>query len=428
MTERRIDVPVLTRVEGEGALFVRIEGEQVADLRLRIFEPPRFFEKFLEGRSWKEVPDAVARICGICPVAYQMSAVHAIEQAFGVEITPEIRALRRLYYCGEWLESHGLHIHLLAAPDFLGYPDAMRMAKDYPDLLRRGMALQGLGNDIVRLFGGRPVNPVGARVGGFYRAPTRREMDALQARAEALLPEAEALLRWTAGLKVPAVDRDVSCVSLRHDHEYPMNAGRIVSSQGLDIDARDYEAHFAEFQVPHSTALHAQLHGQPYWVGPLPRLNNNLDRLPPATARLLAETGIRWPSANPYHSIVARAVEMHLALVEAIGLLAGYRPLRQGYVDVSPRAGVGMAATEAPRGILWHRYELDGQGLVRAARIVPPTSQNQAQMEADLRASVQENLGLDDTALRARLEADIRNYDPCISCSTHFLRLTVERA
>lgn len=428
MSERRIEVPVLTRVEGEGALYVRIADRRVAELRLNIFEPPRFFEKFLEGRSWKEIPDMVARICGICPVAYQMSAVHAIEAAFGVVITPAIRQLRRLYYCGEWMESHSLHIHLLAAPDFLGFPDAMALAQEHPEIVRRGMRLQGLGNSIVSLLGGRSVHPVGARVGGFYRAPDAAAAAELLGRLHAALNDAEELVRWTAQLELPAVIRHAPFISLRHAEEYPMNEGRIVSCEGLSIGADEFETYIEERQVPHSTALHATLDGKPYWVGPLARVNNNLDHLPAASTQLLHATGIVWPSHNPYHSIVARALEMHIALTEAIAILEHYRVPDRAYVEVEPRAGIGMACTEAPRGILWQRYEFDDAGIVKKSRIVPPTSQNQAQIEADLRASVEENMDLDDAALRAHLEAGIRNYDPCISCSTHFLNLTLERA
>lgn len=427
MTERRIEIPILTRVEGEGALYVRIEGERVADLRLNIFEPPRFFEKFLEGRSWKEIPDMVARICGICPVAYQMSAVHAIEAAFGAVITPEIRTLRRLYYCGEWLESHSMHIHLLAAPDFLGFPDAMAMAQEYPDIVQRGLRLQGLGNRILSMMGGRSVHPVGARVGGFYRAPDESEARELLAHLREAAQDVEDLVRWTAELKVPSITRNAPFVSLRHAHDYPMNEGRVISSDGLNITADEFEDHVEERQVSYSTALHAHINGRPYWVGPLARINNNLDRLPEQTVQLLKQTGIAWPSRNPYHSIVARALEIHVAFTEAMTILENYHRPEKAYVEIEPRAGIGMACTEAPRGILWHRYELDSAGLVKTARIVPPTSQNQAQIEADLRESVEEDLSLNDAALRARLEAGIRNYDPCISCSTHFLKLTVER-
>jgi coenzyme F420-reducing hydrogenase alpha subunit len=425
---RTVEVPVLTRVEGEGALHVRIEQDKVKELQLRIFEPPRFFEKFLEGRTWREVPDVVARICGICPVAYQMSAVHAIEMAFGMQITPEIRALRRLYYCGEWIESHSLHIHLLAAPDFLGYPDAIRMAKDHPEAVRRGMRIQALGNDIIKIFGGRPVNPVGVLPGGFYRPPRLREFKPLLERVEAAIPDTEAVVRWLATLDLPKMTREANFVSMRHPDEYPMNEGRIVGSRGLDFAATEFEKYVEERHMPHSTALHARINGEPYFLGPLARLNNNLDRLPPETKKLLDDTKIAWPSSNPYHSALARAVEIHLALIEARRLMRAYRQLSKGYVDATVQAGVGMAATEAPRGILWHRYEMDDRGLVKRARIVPPTSQNQAQIEADLTATVHESLTLTDDALRQRLEASIRNYDPCISCSTHFLRLTVERS
>ncbi|MCK9530197.1 MAG: Ni/Fe hydrogenase subunit alpha [Gammaproteobacteria bacterium] len=424
---RRVDIPILTRVEGEGALFVRLENGQVTDLRLKIFEPPRFFEHFLRSRTWREVPDIVARICGICPVAYQMSASNAIEMAFGVDVPQPIRDLKRLYYCGEWIESHALHIHLLAAPDFLGFPDAIQMAKDYPHEVRRGMHLQGLGNAILKIMGGRPVNPVGAVPGGFYRAPARGEARDMLHKLKEALPHAEAMVRWVGNLKVPEVTRDVPSVSLRADDEYPMNYGRIVSDRGLNIDVSEFPQHFQEFQQPHSTALHAHLHGAPYWVGPTPRLNNNLDRLPPSTAKLLGETPVAWPSNNPYHSALARAIELHLAMVEAIRLLEAYDRPPKPHVDVVPRAGVGSGCTEAPRGILWHRYEMDAQGNVAHATIIPPTSQNQAQMEADMRASVMESLHMSDEGLRLRLESGIRNYDPCISCSTHFLRLTVER-
>lgn len=425
--ERRVDIPILTRVEGEGALFLRLENDQITDLRLRIFEPPRFFEHFLRSRTWREVPDIVARICGICPVAYQMSASNAIEMAFGVDVPQSIRDLKRLYYCGEWIESHALHIHLLAVPDFLGYPDAIHMAKDYPDEVRRGMHLQGLGNSILKMFGGRPVNPVGVVPGGFYRSPSRAEAKDMLRKFKEALPHAEELVRWVGSLKLPDVTRDVASVSLRAHDEYPMNYGRIVSDRGLDIHVNEYEQHFREFQVPHSTALHALLHDQPYWVGPAPRLNNNLDRLPPPTAKLLGETPVAWPSRNPYHSALARAVEIHVAMVDAIQLLEAYDKPPKPQMDVVPRAGMGCGCTEAPRGILWHRYELDDQGKVTHATIIPPTSQNQAQMEADMRASVMENLAMSDDELRLRLESGIRNYDPCISCSTHFLKLTVDR-
>ncbi len=429
MSERKIEVPVLARVEGEGALHVKIRDGQVEDLRLRIFEPPRFFETFLQQRDWREIPDITSRICGICPVAYQLSSSQAIEAAFGAVLTPEIRALRRLYYCGEWIESHALHIHLLAAPDFFGFPDAMSLAKSHPAEVRRGLHLQGLGNDLVKMFGGRAVNPVGARPGGFYRAPSYSEVRAMLERFRAAQDDAAELIAWTAKFNFPDIQRDAPRVSLRHHSEYPMAQGNILASTGLEIDVADFEHHYREFQVPHSTALHAHLDGKPYWVGPLPRLNNNLDRLPDATAHLLEKTGIRFPSNNPFHSAVARAVEIHIAIEEAIRILAAYlkQPLPKPYVNIVPKEGEGAGCTEAPRGLLWHRYRFNAEGKVVKAVITPPTSQNQAHMENDLRQSVLESLDLDDGALQAHLEAGVRNYDPCISCSTHFLKTTIDR-
>lgn len=424
-----VHVPMLARVEGEGALELSIRGGAIEHVRLRIYEPPRLFEKLLEGRSYAEVPDAVARICGICPVAYQMSAVYAIERAFGTEVPAWVRDLRRAMYCGEWIQSHALHIHMLAAPDFLGADSVVALAARHPEVVRRGLRLQALGNDLIRLFGGRSVHPVGVCVGGFHRAPDARDVAALVARLREALPDAEALVAWSASLPLPDDTQSFVSVALRDRDAYPFCEGRIVSDDGLDIDADAYEAHFEERHVPHSTALHALLHGHSYLVGPLARLNLDHDRLPQEVRAVLAQAGLRPPVRNMFHSIVARAVEIHFALVEAIRILAGYAPQGAPRAEVVPRAGTGAAATEAPRGLLWHRYETDAQGRIVRARIVPPTSQNQARIEEDLRASL-EAFGLDrpDDELRQRGETVIRNYDPCISCATHFLKLRVERA
>ena len=426
--ELRIRVPVLARVEGEGALEVDIAGGSIADLRLRIYEPPRLFEKFLEGRAFHEVPDMVARICGICPVAYQMSAVHALESAFGMTPGPWVRAMRRVMYCGEWIESHCLHIHLLAAPDFLGCKSVVEMAQTHPAEVRRGLALQALGNDLIRLFGARSVHPVGVRMGGFHHAPGEDAVAALCLRLRAALPEAEALLAWTASLPLPDSRQRFASVALREGREYPMNEGRIVSDRGLDIAADEFEAHFAEHQAPHSTALHSLLHGQPYLVGPLARVNLNQDLLPPPVRAALAAADIGFPSANLFHSVVARAAEVYCALLEALRLLETYAAPPVPFVDGPGCAGVGVACTEAPRGILWHRYQTGAGGVIEAARIVPPTSQNQARIEEDLRQALEE-FGLErgEDELRHLGETVIRNYDPCISCATHFLTLAVRR-
>ncbi|MCW8918548.1 MAG: nickel-dependent hydrogenase large subunit [Gammaproteobacteria bacterium] len=440
MSERRevtIKVPLLTRVEGEGALELRIREGAIAALQLRIFEPPRLFEKFLEGRGHEEVLDIVARICGICPVAYQMSASHAIESILGVQPGPWVREMRRLFYCGEWLESHALHIHLLAAPDFIGFKSAIEMAAHHPAEVKRGLRLQALGNKILRTLGGRSVHPVGVRIGGFTHAPSRESMAELLQECREALPEAAALVRWLATLELPDDEQRFVSVALHHPDEYPLNEGRLRASDGLDIGIEQFHDYFRESHVAHSTALHAHYFpggwaeekvGVPYLVGPLARLNLNFAQLPQAVRDNLATTGVRFPSRNMFHSVIARAVEIHFALLEAIRILENYAPSDTPAVGVTPRAGVGYGCTEAPRGILWHRYELDGAGKVVVATIIPPTSQNQARIEADLKSSL-EQLGLErsDDEIRLHGEKVIRNYDPCISCATHFLRLKVER-
>jgi len=431
MTERTVSihVPAMTRVEGEGALRLRITQGVIEELALDIFEPPRYFEKLLEGRHSDEVIDTVARICGICPIAYQMSAAQALENAFGLTPDPWVRAMRRVFYCGEWLQSHALHIHLLAAPDFLGYQSVVDMAGDHPDLVRRGLALQGLGNELIRLLGGRSVHPVGACIGGFFHAPEVAQVNQVLERLQAALPDAEALVTWASRLDVPDDPQPFVSVALRHPDEYPMAQGRIISDDGLDIAVDDFPQHFAEQQRTHSTALFSLLHGEPYLVGPLARLNLNHDRLPASSRALLADSGLSFPSANMFHSLFARALEIHVALVEAIRLLECYEVPAAPRAWAEPRAGEASGATEAPRGLLWHAYAIRAGGTVGSARIVPPTSQNQARIEQDLRASLAAfGTRCSDDALRLRAETVIRNYDPCISCATHFLRLEVQRA
>ncbi len=430
MTDRQVSihVPVLARVEGEGALHLKIRAGQIEQLKFEIYEPPRLFEQFLVGRSFEEVPDMVARICGICPVAYQMSAVNALEMALRIEPGPWVRDMRRVLYCGEWIQSHCLHIHLLAAPDFFGYESAMAMARDFPTVVRRGLALQGLGNELMRLLGARSVHPVGVKVGGFHRAPTVDKTKALLTRLHEALPLAEELVDWAAGIPLPTDDQSFRCVALRHPDEYPLHAGDIVADSGLQVAAPDYERHFKEHDEPHSTALYSLLDGRPYLVGPLARVNLNFDRLPASVRERLDAAGITWPTRNMFHSMVARAVEVLYALHEAIRLLETYRVPDHASVAVAPREGIGFGVSEAPRGLLWHRYELDDRGHVTSAKIVPPTSQNQARIEEDLQTSlIAYGLEHDDDALRLHCEKVIRNYDPCISCATHFLNLTTER-
>jgi len=426
-----IRVERLARVEGEGAFRVVLRHGKVESAELHIFEPPRFFEALLRGRSWLEAPDITARICGICPVAYQMSAVHAMESACGAAVEGPLRALRRLLYCGEWIESHALHVYMLHAPDFLGYGGAIEMAQHHGEAVRRGLALKKVGNDILRVIGGREVHPVNVRVGGFYRLPRPQELAPLRERLEWARGAALETVRWVAGFEFPEFERDYTFLALRHPAEYPLNEGRIVSSRGLDIPVAQFEDHIEETHLERSTALHARLRGAgAYLVGPLARYSLNFDRLTPLAREAARSAGLGSTCRNPYRSIIVRAIEILYACEEALAIIATYREPAASFVPVEPRAAVGASATEAPRGLLFHRYAIDSEGTITEARIVSPTSQNQASIEEDLTTCVAAGLGphaLAREALRARCEQTVRNYDPCISCSTHFLELEIER-
>jgi sulfhydrogenase subunit alpha len=429
---RTIKVDALARVEGEGALYVRTSRGRVTEVRLQIYEPPRFFEAFLRGRAYTETPDITARICGICPVAYQMSACRAMEDACGVTVGGQLRALRRLLYCGEWIQSHALHVYMLHAPDFLGYASVVDMARDHLAAVQRGLALKQAGNELMRVVGGRAVHPINIRVGGFYRVPSRRELDELADRLRRARNDALATVRWVAGFDMPAFEQPYEFVALRQPGsgppEYPIDDGRIVSSAGLDIAVAEYGDHFAEEQVPHSNALHSRLRARgAYLVGPLARYNLNFEALSPLAKDAARGAGLGPVCRNPFQSIVVRAVELVYACDEALRLIGHYEAPPRPFVDVPPRAATGHGCTEAPRGILYHRYTIDRDGGIVDARIVPPTSQNQAQIEADLRDVVQQALALPDDRLTLRCEQAVRNYDPCISCATHFLRLQIER-
>ena len=425
---RTIQVDYLARVEGEGALTIRFEGDRASEVQLRIFEPPRFFEAFLRGRSQLEAPDITARICGICPVAYQMSACHAIEAAYGIHLDGPIRALRRLLYCGEWLESHALHVYMLHLPDFLGYPDSLALAKDHPAKVKAALRMKKAGNAIVTTVGGREIHPVNVRVGGFYRASTRAELSALLPELRACRDLAAEAMGWLAGLPFPDFERDYEFVALSHPDEYPLNEGRIVSSKGLDIAVADYDSHFEETHVAYSNALQSTIRGRgSYFCGPLARFNLNSEKLRPIALAAARKAGLEAPCLNPFKGILARAAEILHAFDEALAIIEAYSPPAEPHVDIPNRPATGHACTEAPRGILFHRYVLDSEGIIADAKIVPPTSQNQKAMEEDLFALAPRMVAMahEDATLLA--EHAVRNYDPCISCATHFLRLDLVR-
>jgi coenzyme F420-reducing hydrogenase alpha subunit len=431
MAERRtrtISTAMLARVEGEGGMHVKIRDGKVREVRLNIYEPPRFFEAFLRGRGFREVPDITARICGICPVAYQTSSMLAMEQACGVHVEGPLRDLRRMLYCGEWIESHALHVFMLHAPDFLGYESGIAMAADHGDVVAQALELKKIGNRLMTVVGGREVHPINVRVGGWYRAPRPEELTALVPDLERAREIALAAVKLVAGFDFPDYERDYELVCLRHPGEYPIDRGRIVSNRGLDIPVEEYPEHFVEEHVAWSTALHSSVRERgAYLCGPLARFALNAEELSPLAREAARDAGLEPSERNPFRSILVRCVELVYATDEALRLIAAYEQPETPALDVQPRAGTGHGCTEAPRGILYHRYTIDADGTILDADIIPPTSQNQHTIEDDLRAVVERSLDVPDEQLTLLCEQTIRNYDPCISCSTHFLTLEIDR-
>ena len=427
--ERTFAVDSMSRVEGEGRLKVVVRGDEVVTAELSIFEAPRFFERLVVGRHPDEVLDMVARICGICPVAYQMTAAEGFERLFGVQLDPQVRQLRRLFYWGEWLQSHALHIYLLNAPDFLGYDSAIEMARDHRKIVERGLALKQAGVDLLKLVGGRAVHPMGMRVGGFYRVPSRSEARLLLPQLEQALADAQETVRWTAAFELPDFERDPLMLSMYDRELYALDTGRLITTEGIDIDPGDWDKAFTEQHVEHSTALQAtSLDGKHHLVGPSARVVLAGEALHPlAREALEASGGVEILRRNMFAAITARGIEMIHAIAESIAIIEAYDPPIDAWQPWEPRAGVASWSSEAPRGVLFHRYEVDERGHVTKAQIVPPTSQNQVFMEDDMRGYVASVLDLPEFEAAARLEALIRCYDPCISCATHFLSLEIER-
>lgn len=425
---RTIQVKHLARVEGEGGLYVKMTGDQIESVKLNIFEPPRFFEAFLRGRSFRDAPDITARICGICPVAYQMSACHALEMALGVKVDGQLRALRRLLYCGEWIQSHVLHAAMLHTPDFLGYPGAVEMAKDHPDVVKRALSLKKVGNELMTFVGGRDIHPINIKVGGFYSLPLEEERPKILEKLKQVTDIAEELARLFATFSFPDITREYDYVSLIHEDEYPMNEGDIISSTGSRVPVEKFLDHYREIHVEHSNALHAEkVGGGEYLVGPMARFHHNFELLTPRVKELAKELGTTPPCFNPFMSITVRALETLYACEEAIRILEQYDAPDRPDVDLQPQAGTGHGCTEAPRGILYHRYKIDDEGLIQDAVITPPTAQNQPSIESDVRAVVEKFMDGPEDVLTHHCEQAIRNYDPCISCATHFLKVRVDR-
>ena len=421
-----IRVKQLARVEGEGGVWIRVKNGKIDYVEVNIFEPPRFFEAFLKGRSYLEAPDLTARICGICPLAYVMAASRAMEKILGIKVSDAANKLREMAFYGEWIESHVLHFAFLHAPDFLGKHSIFEIAKEHPQFVKEAITARNWGNRVIEIIGGRPVHPVGFRVGGLHRIIKRRELEQLLKNFDEVKRIGKRLLEFVLRLPIPKISYDMVFMSLRGEREYPILEGVVANSLGEEFSEDEFEEHIVVEQKRYSNALHYRLRdGRPYITGPLARFNLNYELLRPEVRDVLKEFGLKPPLRNTYQSIIARAAETYHSILEIGRLIEEYREPSRAYEKAEVRAGEAMAIVEAPRGMLYHRYRIDGDGRILYANIVPPTAQNYAAMEEDILKVGDLILKKPREEAEKLVETTIRNYDPCISCSVHMIRLKI---
>jgi len=421
-----VDTGPLARVEGEGSLRIEHDGADVRSVQLKIFEPARFFEGFLKGRRVEDIVDIVPRICGICPVAYQVSALNALESLFGVEVDEQVRRLRRILYLGEWIESHSLHIYLLAAPDFLRVPDVAAIAAIAPNMVKDALALKRLGNGLLTVIGGREIHPVSMRIGGLYKAPKRESLAEMLPEIDRLRETMERMVSFVFSFEKPSLKRDPVLVSLRNPNRYAIDGGDVVTSRGLRFPPSSFEDNLVETEVGYSNALQSHLKdGTPYEVGPQARFNLNFEQLNPVAKGMAKEMGLVPPVTDPFQTICMRVIEAVHALEEVREEIEAYvRPSRP-YASYQYKTGTCYGVSEAPRGLLYHSYVVNARGQVERAKIVPPTAQNLARIEEDVRLLAPQIIGAEEKEAKRLSEMAVRNYDPCISCATHFLNLEI---
>jgi sulfhydrogenase subunit alpha len=425
-----ITIHHLARVEGHGGITVELEGDAVTNVRFDVFEGARLLEALVRGKRYDEVGPVLSRICAICSVAHSLTSLKATENAFDVRVSPQTDLLRELLYRGENIESHALHLFLLALPDYLNYPSATALAADKPAAVVLGLRLKKLGNLIQETIGGRAIHPVNAVPGGFGKTPTIDQLIELRGALMQGMTDSDAAIDLLASL--PGTDfchSDTTYAALRPatvDGYYAGDEVMVVSDGNRAIiPAADYPTLTSERPVAHSHAKHSSFRGKPFMVGALARLTVNPRRLTGRLAVAMKRLKLHLPADNPMDNNKAQAIELindierALEIIEQL-LRAGVKDERP--VPIHPRAATGTGITEAPRGLLIHRYTYDDQGLVTAADVITPTAMNAASMELHFRRAVEQCVEREETILAKRLEMIARAYDPCISCSVHLVR------
>jgi coenzyme F420-reducing hydrogenase alpha subunit len=422
----KIDLSPVTRIEGHARLLVEIDGERLVTCRFGVIEAPRFFEGLLRGRHYSDVAPIIARICGVCSHSHTLVSLAASEAAFDITVSEQTDLLRRLLLHGEIMQSHILQLYFMALPDYLDVSGIAALAKSRRDVVARALRLKKLGNDLCLTVGGRAVHPVTPCVGGFAALPAPAALQELRRHLVDALPDLEESVELFATLPLPDFQRASECLSLDDAHGYPLFGAAIVSNDGAHQPLADYGELIREYLPAETTAKHARAGRESYMVGPLARVTNNGDQLSPMARQVAAALGLWTSLGNPYRNLHARLVEVVHGVESAIQLidrllLAGLAP--EPPLPVTPHAGSGCAAVEAPRGLLLHSYRYDERGCIENAECIIPTAQNLANIEADLRALIPPLLPLPTADLQRRIESLVRSYDPCISCATHLLYL-----
>ena len=412
--KRELNVNHLSRVEGHGAVDIVFENERLKEIRLRFTEGPRFFEFITRERLYSEIPKIVSRICGICYVSHRLASAFAIEDAFGLKVPKTVELLRRLLVVGEYLESHALHLYFLALPDYMGYSGAIQMAKDYPNIVRRGFRIKEAGNRIMKLIGGKTVHGENILAGGFASFPDRESLEAVGNELRALIPELEATLSLFDSLDYPDFESGVDTSFALDSKDVSGFSDSLVTSDGKRFTKKEYELFVREEGAPHTTAKVSQFEGKPFLIGPLARVNIHFGELHPAVKREVSLLKTKFPSKNSFHNNVARAVELLNVAYRGVEIVEELLScdFNSSGISIKPRAGTGYGVKEAPRGTLYHRYSFSEDGHCTGANIITPTAQLQAAIEEDLKKLVETYSSVPDRELKKLAEMLVRAYDP----------------
>ncbi|MBS1253864.1 MAG: NAD-reducing hydrogenase HoxS subunit beta [Anaerolineales bacterium] len=421
-----VNVHHLTRVEGHGNIVVDVQNGELKQCELQIVEAPRFFEAMLRGRPYYEASHITSRICGICATGHATASLRATENALGVEVSEQTELLRKLVFHGEIIDSHVLHVYMLVAPDFFGVGSVLPLASSHPDVVKRALRIKKLSGDLCAMISGRHTHPIAMTVGGFTHLPTIKEMLAVRERLVAAREDMDETISLLATLPWPEFERETEYVSLQKDEEYAFIDGRIATTDGFAYELPDYRNVTNEYLVPHSTAKHTKHNRDSYMVGALARFNNNYDQLHPRAKAAAEELGMKPVVTNSFLNSGAQAVEMVHCVEDSIRIIDEL--VDRGIEEEPPyefqgKGGEGVGSCDVPRGILFHNYVIDDDGVIQGANCIIPTGQNYGNIEADMRALVPQILDRPQEEITHMMEMLVRAYDPCISCSTHFLNV-----